>query len=443
MQKGGGDMNRSLKPETVLKMIEELEPGDELLLNACMGQSELPLKAIEPLVMYSFEWAKQVGGSQNFTEDEMQKWLNAEEKLKTVAVAASCIGRKVPFRIIDQLLTQAIEFRDDDLKDLVVEAVVGQDVPNHLINDWAFFRPETYFNAAMAACIGRKNPNLVGIIYRGLDYDSKVANEYAIKACDEALIDFNHIRGWINSANGILRLAAINACRGRYPIPTGIVKAALRYTDSIKVPQEAPSVRLASELSPEEYAQILVVFRDYLPKSVLYKALFSAEPEIILGALEACQKTTLNFRIRGRIINIILDKNVGDFSPEKKREIRKTAIKTAHKANIRLPLKRDFMPPEIVFMKCANDVIVSAHIHGSALIRGNPGKGLCYTDGALIMRVEGSFYGERVGVSMLDKKTLYYVGKNVIIKNFDYLIPDSDSFPFFCTRKEAEEFSGF
>ena len=83
------------------------------------------------------------------------------------------------------------------------------------------------------------------------------------------------------------------------------------------------------------------------------------------------------------------------------------------------PPIRDFEPSGEVYKRCAGNVIVTAKIPKDAEVRGS-----CYSEKArankaLIVDVGRDFYGERVGVSLYDKQTLYRVGDEVFIPDFD------------------------
>ena len=113
----------------------------------------------------------------------------------------------------------------------------------------------------------------------------------------------------------------------------------------------------------------------------------------------------------------------------------------ACKANgIQLPLVRTIEPPEKVYKKCLNGVIVVAEIPKDAQIRGSK-DGKCRADKAKIIGIIGDFYGEKVGISTYDKKTQYWVGDVIEVENFDYSDKEcSTGFHFFCDLKLAKEY---
>lgn len=101
------------------------------------------------------------------------------------------------------------------------------------------------------------------------------------------------------------------------------------------------------------------------------------------------------------------------------------------------PPIRDFEPSRLVYKACLNDVIVTASIPKDAEIRGSWdtfGKRL-RTNKAVIVDVEGDFYGEKVGISGHDKETLYRVGDELFMPNFDLSEKEpSTGFHFFTSR---------
>ena len=102
--------------------------------------------------------------------------------------------------------------------------------------------------------------------------------------------------------------------------------------------------------------------------------------------------------------------------------------------------KRTFEPPKIVYKKCINDVIVSAKIPDSAFVRGGEGE-KCRSSQAKIIDVIGDVGGVKVGISIFDKKTMYFPDDEITIDDFDMSADKcSTGFHFFCTKEEAENF---
>ena len=100
---------------------------------------------------------------------------------------------------------------------------------------------------------------------------------------------------------------------------------------------------------------------------------------------------------------------------------------------------RDFEPPEIVYKKCANEVIVSAKIPSGAHIRGCMNQGRASM--ATIVDIRGGFCGEKVGISMYDHKTMYLVGDSVDVSDFDCSNEEcTTGFHFFTDYDTARKF---
>ena len=116
------------------------------------------------------------------------------------------------------------------------------------------------------------------------------------------------------------------------------------------------------------------------------------------------------------------------------------AMNACKKNGIPVPITRTIEPPESVYKKCVADVIVVAHIPDDAHVRGAVGK-KCRASKAIITDVIGTFAGEKVGISIRDKKTTYFIGDEVEVENFDMSDKEcSTGFHFFCTREEAEKY---
>lgn len=102
-----------------------------------------------------------------------------------------------------------------------------------------------------------------------------------------------------------------------------------------------------------------------------------------------------------------------------------------------VPLIRTIEPPDKVYKKCLGGVIVVATIPTDAQVRGAYGD-KCRCNKAKIVDIIGEVMGERVGISRYNKKTIYRIGDNVEIADFDYSNDRCASgFHFFCTMQEA------
>ena len=120
--------------------------------------------------------------------------------------------------------------------------------------------------------------------------------------------------------------------------------------------------------------------------------------------------------------------------------VRAAAMNACKKNGIPVPITRTIEPPESVYKKCVADVIVVAHIPDDAHVRGAVGK-KCRASKAIITDVIGTFAGEKVGISIWDKKTTYFIGDEVEVEDFDMSDKEcSTGFHFFCTKEEAEKY---
>lgn len=105
-----------------------------------------------------------------------------------------------------------------------------------------------------------------------------------------------------------------------------------------------------------------------------------------------------------------------------------------------IPVVRTIEPPKTVYKKCCGNVIVCAEIPADAQVRGEYGKN-CRASKAKITDIIGDFCGEKVGISTWDRKTTYFIGDEIEIKDFDFSLAEcSTGFHFFCTKEEAENY---
>ena len=103
-------------------------------------------------------------------------------------------------------------------------------------------------------------------------------------------------------------------------------------------------------------------------------------------------------------------------------------------------ITRTIEPPEKVYKKCYNDVIVVATIPNDAHTRGQYGQ-KCRASKAKIVDIIGEFGGEKIGISSYDGETCYFVGDEIEIDDFDMSQEEcSTGFHFFCTKEEAENY---
>ena len=121
-------------------------------------------------------------------------------------------------------------------------------------------------------------------------------------------------------------------------------------------------------------------------------------------------------------------------------DVRAAAMNACQERKTPFPPSRTFEPPEKVYKKCCGGVIVVAEIPADAHVRGDAGK-KCRASKAKIIDIIGNLCGEKVGVSLYNKKTLYYIGDEIEIENFDFSHQEcSIGYHFFCTKEEAENY---
>ena len=158
------------------------------------------------------------------------------------------------------------------------------------------------------------------------------------------------------------------------------------------------------------------------------KALKSNISDVRAAAMNACQ---------GKDIPLdVIKLGLGDSDWH----VRAAAMKVCEKNGIEVPIIRTIEPPERVYKKCVANVIVVAEIPKDAEVRGSIGN-KCRANKAIIREIIGDFCGEKVGISVFDRTTTYYVGDEVYIEDFDRSDEEcSTGFHFFCTKSEAERY---
>lgn len=120
--------------------------------------------------------------------------------------------------------------------------------------------------------------------------------------------------------------------------------------------------------------------------------------------------------------------------------VRSAAMNACQVNGLPLPLIRTLEPPATVYKKRLCGVIVCATIPTDAQVRGSAGA-KCRASKATITDVIGEVNGVKVGISKYDMKTLYFVGDEVDVCDFDFSDEEcSRGFHFFCTRDEAENY---
>ena len=84
-------------------------------------------------------------------------------------------------------------------------------------------------------------------------------------------------------------------------------------------------------------------------------------------------------------------------------------------AIMQLQNRQDFYPyrtfePGLVYKKCVGGVIIEAEIPPYAEVRGNPEKGRCRANEAIITDIIGDLFGTDLAISLDDYKTIYKIG---------------------------------
>lgn len=221
-------------------------------------------------------------------------------------------------------------------------------------------------------------------------------------------VDVGAIEQWLKDENSRIRIAAMNACQGR-EIPIEVIERGLQ----------------DSKWRVRQAAMDACVGRD-VPLEVIWRGLQDFDCDVRLAAMDACQ---------GREVPAeIIEQGVKDTDAD----VRVAAINVCKANGLPVPVIRTFEPPEQVYKKCVNGVIVVAEIPKDAQVRGRFGC-KCRASKAVIKDVIGDIHGVKVGISTYDLKTLYFVGDKVEIDDFDYGDEESSTgFHFVCTRQEAE-----
>ena len=121
--------------------------------------------------------------------------------------------------------------------------------------------------------------------------------------------------------------------------------------------------------------------------------------------------------------------------------VRNAAMNMAKERNIPIPPYRSFEPPKAVYKKCLSDVIVVAKVPADAEVRGYFGR-KCRANKAKIVDIIGDFCGEKLGISQFDFETVYQIGDDIVVEDFDMSNAEcSTGFHFFCTKEEAENYN--
>lgn len=171
----------------------------------------------------------------------------------------------------------------------------------------------------------------------------------------------------------------------------------------------------------------------------------NSKKEISLDTIERGLKDS-DWRVRAAAMNACQGRDVPLDTIERwlkdsDRDVRAAAMNVCQTNGLPVPIIRTIEPPDLVYKKCIGGIIVVASIAEDAQVRGGIGR-KCRASKATIKDVIGDLFGEKVGISKYDAKTLYFEGDEVEIENFDFSDAEcSTGFHFFCTREEAERYS--
>ena len=168
------------------------------------------------------------------------------------------------------------------------------------------------------------------------------------------------------------------------------------------------------------------VLRNSVKLEIIEKWLKDSDCDVRRAAMKACN---------GREVPIeIIEKWLKD----SRGCVRQAAMNACNGREVLV--KRTFNPPTRVYKKCWNGIIVVAEIPDDAYVRGYEGCE-CRASKAKIVDIFGDFGGEKIGISLNDGETCYFIGDEVEIDNFDMSFEEcSTGFYFFCTEREARDY---
>jgi hypothetical protein len=205
----------------------------------------------------------------------------------------------------------------------------------------------------------------------------------------------------------------MNACNGK-DIPLDIIKQGLSDSDC--------DVRTA--------AMNACNGKD-IPLDIIKQGLSDSDWKVRTAAMNACN---------GKDIPLdIIKQGLSDSDCDVRTAAMKY-IKDNNIENIYIPY-RSIEPLKEVYKKCMGDVIVVATIPDDAEVRGSYNS-KCRTNKAKIIDIIGAFGGVKVGVSMYDMTTTYFIGDDVYIDDFDLSNSEcSTGFHFFCDIEQAKNYN--
>ena len=232
------------------------------------------------------------------------------------------------------------------------------------------------------------------------------------------------IERWLKDEDRDVRTAAMNACQGREDIPLEVIERGLK--------DKVCDVRYAAINACQG--------REDIPLDVIERWLRDKEWRVRLTAINACQSREdipLDVIERGLKDEDCVVRTAAMNACQGREDISLEVISRED-----IPLLRAFEPPEKVYKKCLGGVIVVANIPKDAQVRGENGK-KCRANKAVITDIIGEFQGEKIGISIYDKTTMYKIGDVVEIEYFDISFEKcAPGFHFFCTEEEARRYNG-
>ena len=333
--------------------------------------------AISPTIIYKF-----MTRNKTILNSAMHIWEYHSEALETI-LKSKLTHEEIPLEIIKNGITS----NDMSTSLAAMKVCAGRDdvplewIERGLKNNWWDIR-----EAAMNVCAGRDDVPLEWIEEKLQDEKDPGLRATAIKIyASRVNVPFEWIEENLKYPNGNVRMAAASLCAGRDDIPLEWIEDGLNNSKSTVIRFAAINACIGRDDIPLEWIKERLFNNDFL--------------HIQLAAVQ-CFKTK----------------------------------------NLPIPLKRTFEPPDVVYKKCINGVIVCAEIPADAQVRGVEGC-KCRADKAKIIDIIGGTYGEKVGISTFDNSTLYFVGDEVNIEDFNYSNEEcSTGFHFFCTEKEAKKY---
>lgn len=466
---------RVLSNETLLTLLRKASVLGNTLelsrLNLFSDIDDLSIEIVKLILsLFSYDDIRHIlpKGSKAIPIEILGDWLRCNNEKKRYVALSSCIGRDdISLAFLEQCFKYVKRDRIGNFETLL-KAVEGKEASERRVRSWHDMN-DFYLALALAVSVGKKTP--LDIIEKGLARSissseiSKYCGEYAAKVCLGQIVPIHIINDWLDKYGYHYRVAALNACEGRKDIPFDIVKTetspqrlqkkindlnrmAMSDSYNLLVKASLSSVELAYI---DDFNRTIYAFRHTLSKRQILNLLDHSNYYVVLKVLEICEDVDLNFRIRRRIRDIALDHNnkvnwfrntpVDSTLLERRSNLRAKATEVCEKRGIKLPLIRDFEPPVLVYLKCANEILAVASIPRDAFVRGEPG-GLCVSNKAIILMISDLFFYDKVGISPFRDNPKYFVPELIKTSKFDLCAKPnqrviSDGFYFYCTKDEA------